>query len=439
MMRQLWQKIAQPSLVRRLLVAQMVLLTALWSSLTLIALLEPSAGGSGPLLRKHLVFPPGATQAEADPAAAPPMQVFTILRQQGQELYRSPGTPPQVQPPPAGTVVHVKVDGRLWLARTEMAPDGNTSVTTIKRAEGWGFFVDSSSRSLYVLPLLVSLPLLLIPAWLSIRIALRPWHALADAVAHKGPDNLEPLAPPVDYAETAPVVDSINSLIGRVRESVERERRFIGDAAHELRTPLAAMQVNVEALEQRRSDATEQALLKGIKNSMQRASRLVTQLLLLMRSSSAGPVTMDTIDLDLLLQERLAALSTLARQCGVELELQATSRLALMGNRESLVSLFDNVIENAIGYSPAGTVVRVAAIEQDAGIVVGVSDSGPGIPAALRQRVFDRFYRAPDQARAGTGLGLSIASAAAQAHGGTIVLGETATGTGLLVKITLPG
>ena len=140
-------------------------------------------------------------------------------------------------------------------------------MTVLEAGGAWQLFITINSRGYYLLPLLISLPFLLVPAWLSIRLAMRPWRKLAQEVAARGPQDLRPLAFKPPHGELAALVDNINALLQRVDASAARERSFIADATHELRTPLAAMRVNVEALQSQVHDAREQELLDGILNS----------------------------------------------------------------------------------------------------------------------------------------------------------------------------
>ena len=139
---------------------------------------------------------------------------------------------------------------------------------------------------LVVVPIVISVMLLVIPAWLAIHVALRPWRRVHEEIAARGPGHLAPLTFEPRQQELRPLVHSVNELLGRVREGVQRERQFIADAAHELRTPLAAMRVNVEALQNRVMDERSSELLQGMVQSGSRAARLVAQLLQLMRTDA---------------------------------------------------------------------------------------------------------------------------------------------------------
>jgi two-component system, OmpR family, sensor histidine kinase QseC len=260
---------------------------------------------------------------------------------------------------------------------------------------------------------------------------------VAQEVAARGPHDLTPLANKLPHQELAAMVDSINALLLRVSRSTQRERSFIADAAHELRTPLAAMRVNAEALQAHDCGPVQRALLNGILSSGNRAARLAGQLLQLMRSDAVACEPHAPLALDTLVQDRLASLSGLASHHGVDLELVAAEPVHVMGQRGSLVSLLDNLVDNAIKYSPPNGVVRVGLSRGADGVLLTVEDQGPGIAPELRTRVFDRFFRDPHQTQSGSGLGLAIAASVATNHGGRIELGD-AEGGGLLVRVSLP-
>ena len=445
--------LTQPSLVRRLLIAQMLLLTLLWSAGAGYLLSQ----GARPLLdtRKlyetinaiadELADDPDRRQRVLDraheaivedyDAINDPLPGF-VVQQHGRIVYRSPKAPDFVPEGPLDTQFPLRLGGVAYVAKTMQAPSG-TRTTMFARNQGWNVFITIYSKGFYLLPLLISLPILVVPAWLSIRLAMRPWSAVAREMARRGPQDLTPLAYREGHRELAVMVEAINGWMRRVSDSSERERVFVADAAHELRTPLAAMLVNVEALRADARDERERQLMAGVLSSGHRASRMVNQLLRLMRSEAPGAERRERIRLDRLLQDRLAALSPLASARSVELELTAAPDLCVDGQRGALESLVDNLVENAVKYGPAGGTVRVALRQAAGEALLTVADEGPGIPAALRMRVFDRFFRDPAQREPGSGLGLSIARAVVEGLGGCIALHD-APGGGLLVRVALP-
>jgi len=375
------------------------------------------------------------TVGDGDAASdsAPVMQVW-----QGDRLiYRSTAAVPVILNSVPNRIETVKAGNREWRARTLVSPTTDTRVM-LAEPSVWRLTVTVMYRGYYLLPLVISLPFLVFPAWLSVRLALRPWRQVSKETAERGPADLTPLSYTPPHKELQPLVQSINSLLQRVRDSTSRERSLIADAAHELRTPLAAMRVNVEALKEQSTDEGQRELMGNLLRSNDRAARLVGQLLQLMRSDAVPDNALPVmLSLDALVQDRLAMIEGLASARGIELELVCEDNVPVLGERESLVSMIDNLVNNAIKYSPAGGTVMVHVAHEGPHALLTVSDQGPGIPAALRERVFDRFFRNPDQTQSGSGLGLAIVKSVVDRHGGEVTLGETAEG-GLLATVRLP-
>ncbi|MND84564.1 Swarming motility regulation sensor protein RssA [compost metagenome] len=336
-----------------------------------------------------------------------------------------------------GSLQTIESEGRSWTSRTLQSGNSDVEVTLITPAAGWNFFIYLNSRGYYILPLLVCIPFLLFPAWLSIRIAMRPWNKVVNEIALRTPEDLSPLKSVPKHLELHQMVDAINAFLARLRESTERERIFIADAAHELRTPLAAMRINVEALQSYISSESQQELLAGIIRSNSRAARLVNQLLLLMHSEARIDTAMEPVPLTTLIQERMAELVPLAAERRIELEFYAENEIWITGVRERLMSLIDNVIENAVKYSPEGGRVEVVVRSLERSTQLRVSDAGPGILPEMRERVFDRFFRDPNQIQSGSGLGLAIVKAVAQQHNSSVSLSTSEEG-GLMVTVDFP-
>ena len=453
----MWRWIRTPSLTRRLLVAQMALLAVVWS-LAVAFLVHEGARDEGELrtdqLYDALLYVTSALDGQparqlealrlADRAmrqnggrADPPaLGVFTVVRAHGRVVYATPGARLDVSGARDGVVEYHTAGGQKWAVRTVRDRAAGIEIARMKLGHDMDLFLSFNAGGFYLLPLLVSLPFLVVPAWLSIRLALRPWRRAAEEIAARGPHDMSPIAP-LPQREAMAVIDSVNALLRRVADSASRERRFIADAAHELRTPLAALRVNVEALQRQGAAPAQGELLAGIVRASERATRLVGQLLLLMRSDAAGAEAARPIALDVLVQDRLAALSRLADVRGVELALEAEGGAVVRGQEGALVSLVDNVIDNAIKYSPPGGTVSVTLARADGVVRLCVSDSGPGVPEALRERVFERFFRAPDQVQQGSGLGLAIARAVVDGHGGDIAIRAAPDG-GCLICARLP-
>ncbi|MRM10020.1 sensor histidine kinase [Enterobacter cloacae subsp. dissolvens] len=457
-MRNLWRFLRVPTLVRRIMVAQMLLLTLLWCLFltwmlwddlrnppiltgdktykTIFTLVEHMEGHTQERSEVLEQFSQALREdyGGGDDAG---LSITMIIRKHNAILYASAGAPMGVKNTRLGKIERIHSDGRNWTSRTLKSANSDVEVTLVTPAAGWNFFIYLNSRGYYIMPLLVCIPFLLFPAWLSIRIAMRPWNRVVNEIAARAPEDLSPLNAVPTHRELSQMVNAINQFLARVRESTERERVFIADAAHELRTPLAAMRINVEALQAYVSSDNQQALLAGIIRSNSRAARLVNQLLLMMHSEASVDTAMEPVPLTTLIQERMAVLAPLAAKRNIELEFYALEENWVSGVRERLMSLIDNVIENAIKYSPEGGRVEVDLFSAEMSTQFSVSDAGPGIPVALRERVFDRFFRDPNQVQSGSGLGLAIVKAVAQQHHSSVSLSTAADG-GLRVTVDFP-
>lgn len=291
-----------------------------------------------------------------------------------------------------------------------------------------------------------SLPLLLIPAWLIVGIGLRPLRSFASAIAQRSDADLTPL-PDSKYRELSPLVDAINGLMGRLSARIEREHEFLADAAHELKTPLAAIQINAHVLLSRckpgAADAPERYAepAAGLREGVARATHTVHQLLALERAhlGARGDQAVEPTDVAAFVRDRVAALAHLAVQRNIEIEFHAGSSATLPLHRESMAAALDNLIGNAIKYSPQDGCITVRLVPGGRGQRLTVTDRGPGIDPALRRKVFDRFYRVPGQEQPGSGLGLAIAERGAARNGGAIVLGDGEDGRGLSATIDFAG
>lgn len=361
-------------------------------------------------------------------------------------LYRSADAPVQeidgALPAAQGSLVPVEVAGRPMRAYSRVSTDGRTRFVALLPSAAESSGLTPWSRGILVLPLLLSIPLLALPAWLSVRLALRPWRRLSQEITARGANDLEPLRFQARHAELAPMSASINGLLARVRQGLERERSFVADAAHELRTPLAATRMAVDALTARPQGAQAPALLQALARSTERSTRVVSQLLALMRAeSTAAPDAAQRIDLADFVRQSLADHAERAVLRGVELQYEVdadAASITVAAQAQALASIVDNLVDNAVKYSPQGGRVAVT-VQRDADrAVLTVCDNGPGILDALRERVFDRFFRAPDQTQAGSGLGLAIVRRSVERLSGAIELRAAPEGSGLCVEVRLP-
>jgi len=285
-------------------------------------------------------------------------------------------------------------------------------------------------------PLAFALPALGLLVWLGTGRALGPLRTLGRQVQDRAPDNLGPLAAEDAPDEVVPLVHGLNALFGRVGGLLERERRFTADAAHELRTPLAALKTQAQVARGAADDAERSRALDNVVAGSDRAARLVEQLLTLARlepdqmKERARPC-----DLREIARGTVAELAPAALGRGTEIELEDEGAAPAEGHPELIAVLLRNLIDNAVRYGPPGGSVRVALT----GSSLSVSDQGPGIPPGERARVRERFYRIPGTEPSGSGLGLSIVERIAAIHGAQVALGEGPGGKGLRVTVAFPG
>jgi two-component system sensor histidine kinase QseC len=281
-----------------------------------------------------------------------------------------------------------------------------------------------------------SLPLLLLPAWLIVGIGLRPLRSIAEQIEQRSVFDLTAL-PESQYRELSPLVTAINRLMTRLSQRIEREHEFLTDAAHELKTPLAAIQINAHLLLSRNvAESAERSAEagQGLRDGVARATHMVHQLLAFERARAepgGGPLPLT--DLSGFVRGRLALAAPLALQRGIDIEFQSEAACGMSMHVESMAALLDNLISNAIKYSPEGGKIAVRLATWERGYRLTIADQGPGIAPALQQKVFERFYRVPGQEQSGSGLGLAIAERAVERNGGTIAL--SSDGPGLTVTV----
>ncbi len=291
------------------------------------------------------------------------------------------------------------------------------------------------------MPTLLMLPLLGLVVWLVISRSLDPVERVRAQLAGRSPGDLAPVSAVDLPSELRPMVQEFNSLLGRVHRAFLDQQNFVADAAHELRTPLAALKLQLQALNQ--GETAGDPGLKRLEQGIERASHLIEQLLSLARQEGAAAQrALEPVALDELCRQAVADASELGALRGVDVGLHDCDAARVMGQPEGLRVLLRNLLDNAVKYSPTGGRVDLSlhAEPGEGQVLLLVEDSGPGIPAAERQRVFDRFYRSSNSAglAPGSGLGLAIVKAIAERHGATVRLSQSRRLGGLQVELRLP-
>ena len=286
-------------------------------------------------------------------------------------------------------------------------------------------------------PLAIGLPLLGLALAYAIRRGLRPLTILAAELAGRDPERLEPIADDPVPAEIKPLVDRLNHLFRRIRDTLGRERQFTADASHELRTPIAAIRAQAEVARNTADPAERGRALDSVIKGCDRATHLIGQLLTLARVDSGPPPTASTCDLTTIAAAFLAELGPWAHDRGISVELDSRGPLTIRSDPALLGVLLRNLVDNAVRYSPAGTTVTVRVTPDDAGARIEVVDQGPGIPAEERGKAVQRFYRLDGTAE-GSGLGLSIAVRIAELSGARLDFRQADPAPGLCVAVTFP-
>jgi two-component system sensor histidine kinase QseC len=289
-------------------------------------------------------------------------------------------------------------------------------------------------------PMVLALPLLALFIWLAVRWGTRPLAILRAQVVQRDPDNLAPLEVVDPPAEVAPLVDGLNRLLARVRASIDGERRFTADAAHELRTPIAAVRAHAEVARAATTGPERHTALESILAGCDRAARAIDQLLTLARldPGDAGG-RREECDLREVAKQVLADVAPMALAKGVDVELVAGPPVVMLGNPGLLAVLLRNVVDNAVRYSLPGGSARVDVVRDGTVARLVVTDEGPGVAPGDRQALGQRFHRLAGSRESGTGLGLSIVKRVAELHQAAVRFQDGPGGRGLCVVVELPG
>ena len=383
------------------------------------------------LLRGH--------QPGFDPRAAPNAEGVTELVTQiwdrdGVLVYWSrPGTGLPVPVTPGYATVNV--DNRDWRVYTLVQ---GTHALQVAQAEDEREAIATKTALRTLLPFIVLIPVFGLMIWFAVGRGLRPLFAMSQAVAKRQPDALAPLAERNLPQELQPLAGSLNALLARLDSALGAQRRFTADAAHELRTPLAALKLQLDVARRANDQPSRVAAYDDLDAGVERAAHLVDQLLTLARIEPEALATR-AVDCDLgaIAKEAIVARGALAAKKHIDLGLAREAPVRVRGDPASLSILLSNLLDNALRYTPEGGKIDVALDNDGGRAVLTVVDNGPGIPPEERARVFDRFFRGDDR-EPGSGLGLSIVKRIADAHHAAIELGTPDHGNGLVVTVRFP-
>ena len=440
----------KPSLRRRLLFLLSGTVLAAWLATAVFTYFD-ARKEIGEMLDAHLAQSAGLIAAqlehelEDEHEAKVPRQykherkiAFQVWDRKGRLLLRSASAPEvrlQSQSEGYGDAV---IDGKRWRIFSRWDESRRYLVQVGERYELRDELAQSVASHL-LHPLAVALPALALLIWFGVGAGLAPLAGVAREVERRAPDNLAHLDADHAPREISPLIGALNALFDRLRTSLEQERRFTADAAHELRTPLAAVKTQAQVALGATGDAERSRALANVVSGTDRASRLVEQLLVLARldPQTALPPG-QTVDLHALAQQGVAEIAPAAAGKGVEVGLAPGDAAPVAGDAVLLAVLLRNLLDNAVRYTPSGGEVEVSLRRTPDAVSLVVADNGPGIPEAERGKAFDRFHRILGSGEEGSGLGLSIVRRIADLHRASVSLDAGPGGRGLRVEVVFP-
>lgn len=361
---------------------------------------------------------------------------FQLLSEQGGILLRSPSAPSQPLGALAPGFNSVTKDNHEWRTFTLYNQDAQTWLIVAERDDERSELA-SKMATLTMLPLLITLPFLLGLLWWLISRGLAPLRQLAQAIGERHPANLSPLTLKIRAQEMTPLTNEINRLMHALADTIEREKQFTNEAAHELRTPLAVLRIHSENALAAEDAETRQHSLQKMLLALDRSDRLLRQLLTQARIDNQQGLELTELNLNQLLQGTLATLAPIALKKDQQLSLEGTEQLTVMGQATLLELMFSNLIDNALRYTQAQGEIVVEACQEGHRVRVDIRDNGPGIPTAALSRLCERFFRVNPQQGDGVGLGMAIVSRIAQLHGADLDIHNRPEG-GLEVSVLLP-
>lgn len=376
---------------------------------------------------RHLMtLPPGYARFEVRDRAG-------LLYAQSQEAGAGPALPGAIHE----GLFNIDRDGVQLRVLRKWTHDGRLRIDVIQSVHArHAAFMRQAFNAESLVQLALALPVLLLPTWLAVRTGLRPLRRLSQKLAERSPGDLSPLGIRLPHSELAPVVRELDGTLLRLNELLQRERALLADSAHELRTPLALIAAQVDALLYEDDPDERDLAARRLAGGIGRCTRLVNQLLALARLEAYGAPADGCVDLADVARDGLALHAFEADERGVDIAYLGPDSLQITGTAAVIEDALGNLVANAIrhGRSPGRVELRLERTATE--VVLSVADDGPGIPVDERGRVFDRFVRGRTAGGTGSGLGLAIVASAARKLDARIELGEGIDGRGLCVRLT---
>ncbi len=320
-----------------------------------------------------------------------------------------------------------------WRAYTMIHPD---RIVQVSQNSAVRLEIATNSAMRVLLPIATLIPLSWLLIGLVVSRLLKPLKLVTEAAARRELSNLEPLVVGNVPVEVVPLVHAMNTLVSRLSRALSAQRQFLSDAAHELRTPLAALQLQIDNLPRGSSHAEFGTRIEEMQRGVSRAAHLVAQLLHIARYE-AHPHAIDqsATDLNAVVKTMIADFIPLADCRRIDLGLTQNDAAIIFTNAGDLRILLGNLLDNAIRYTPQGGRVDIRIANENDYVRVEIADSGPGIPEAMLPRVFDRFFRAAGQDTEGSGIGLSIVQAIAERESAIVTLANRIGNAGLIAIV----
>ena len=331
----------------------------------------------------------------------------------------------------------VNMGGGTWRVFATHGRERDTQVFVGEQVESRNAILWAVLRSVLT-PMAIALPLLALAAWWAVRQGVAPMRALGRTLARRQAKNLQPIAVDGAPSEMTPMLEALNGLFQRIADLMASERRFTADAAHELRTPIAAVRAQAQVALASAEDAERTHALRATVQGCDRATRLVEQLLTLSRLESGHAPSSTRLDVGAVVREVVADVAHLALAKGQTIEVEADQQYEVHAEATLLSVLVRNLLDNAIRYSPPAASVKVTLQNASSGVILTLEDSGPGMSALDMDHLGERFFRVLGSGQSGSGLGWSIARRIAAVVGAEVVVSRSASLGGLAVEVRFP-
>jgi two-component system, OmpR family, sensor histidine kinase QseC len=448
------------SLIARLTIVQIAILSALWLMVIGFSVLSIYRQGKGEVdvdvqtiasVMAQLT-PEAATQAEAERAAAMIMRIaleqsepamraeelaYQLWTSDGRLLVRSADQPALPELPPQVFPLRADAVPSHW--HVQQAWNRSRSIHAVVAAQGSYYHRAAWSTASQLAALWLALALAsAIAFWLSFRVVIRPVRVLANRLASRSVDDLSPVDDAGAFVEVQPLLDALNQKLERIRAMLESERQFFADAAHELRTPLSVIGAQAHVLAHEPELSLRVAALRQIEGGIERGARVISRLLLLGKLEGAAThLVRARHDVTTIAATIMDALQIRAAAQSQTLRLLTDTAMECDCDAEAVAVVLENLIDNALRYSPAGATIEVAVTNQADATLIRVSDNGPGIALADRERVFARFERLDAADQTGSGLGLAIVQRIAALHGGDARVVDSPTRSGAILEVRI--